>query len=88
MPSISSEAMAARWPPHSLASIKHFVGDDVQLLLDFTLHVLAVGGSQYAAQCALVDGQTDAFAGASDDFEQQAQLRGMWPRLWRCCSTR
>jgi hypothetical protein len=54
---------------------QHLVGDDVELLLDLALHVLALGAAQHAAQRALVDGVADALAGARDHFQQQAQLR-------------
>lgn len=55
---------------------QHLVGDDVQLLLDFALHVLAAGRAQHVADGALVDGLADALAGAGHDFQQQAQLAG------------
>ena len=44
----------------------NFVGDDVQLLLYFALHVLAVGAAQHAAERAFVHGLADAFAGAGN----------------------
>jgi len=53
---------------------QHIVGDDVELFLDFTLHVFALGGAQHATERALVDGQADAFAGAGHHLQQQAQL--------------
>jgi hypothetical protein len=55
---------------------QHFVGDDVELFLDFALHVLALGAAQHAAQRAFVDGVADALAGARHHFQQQAQLPG------------
>ncbi len=55
---------------------QHLVGDDVQLLLDFALHVLAAGGAQHVTQSALVDADGDALASTGDHFDEQAQLRG------------
>ena len=53
-----------------------FIGDDVQLLLHFALHVFAAGGAHDVTQLALVHGKADALAGAGDDFQQQTQLAG------------
>ncbi len=53
---------------------QHIVGDDVELLLHFALHVAGAGGAEHVAQCAFVHGDADAFAGAGDHFDEQAQL--------------
>lgn len=53
---------------------EHLVGDDVQLLLDLALHVLALGRAEHAAQRTLVDGLANALARTGHHFEQQAQL--------------
>ena len=53
---------------------QHLVGDDVELLLDFALDVLALGAAHDFAQSALVDLNRDALAGARDDFDQQTQF--------------
>jgi len=55
---------------------QHFVGNDVQFLLNFALHVLAVGAAQHAAERAFVHGLADAFAGAGNHLQQQAQVAG------------
>ena len=56
---------------------QYLVGDDVELFLHFALNVFTACSAQdagCAAQRALVDGLTDAFAGAGNHFKQQTQL--------------
>jgi hypothetical protein len=62
-----------------------FVGDDVQLLLHFALHVFGVGRAEHFAQRAFADRVADGFAGARHHFDQQAQFgRDV---VWRRCSS-
>ena len=53
---------------------QHFVGNDIKLFLDFALHVFAAGAAHHVTERAFVDRAADAFAGAGDHFDQQAQL--------------
>jgi hypothetical protein len=53
---------------------QHFVGDDVQFLLHFALHVFALGTAQHTTQSAFVHGVADAFASARHHFKQQTQV--------------
>ncbi len=49
------------------------VGQHVELLLRFALHVVAAGFAEhaaFAAQGALADGDGNGLAGAGDDFDQ------------------
>src|SRR5690606_32595043 len=52
------------------------VGDDIQLLLHFALHVLAARRAKHVAQSALADRMADGLAGTRNDFDQQAQFGG------------
>ena len=51
-----------------------FVGDHIQLLLGFALHVAGAGRAEHAGKGPLVDAVRDRLAGAGHDFEQQTQL--------------
>jgi hypothetical protein len=66
---------------------QHFVGDDVQLLLDLALHVLALGRAQHAAERALVDAWLMLLQARATTSSSRRSWRGMRPSA-RCCSTR
>jgi hypothetical protein len=57
---------------------QHIIGDDVEFLLHFALHVFAAGRAhditQFAAQRTFVHRMADTLAGTCHDLEQQAQL--------------
>ena len=77
MLSISSLAMAARWPPHSLASIS----TSLAMMSSFfwtspcTFSLSAVPSTSPSAP--LLTAWLMRLAGARDHFEQQAQLAGI-----------
>jgi hypothetical protein len=51
-----------------------FIGDHVEFLLHFTLHVLAVQAAQHAAKGALGNLMADRLAGPRHDFDKEAQV--------------
>ena len=53
---------------------QNFVGDDIQLLLDFTLHVIRSGAAHGIAKVALTNCDGNSFTGTRNDFDQQAQI--------------
>ena len=53
---------------------ENFVGDDVQFLLGFALHVLAARAAQHADQRTLVDIVCDLFAGDHDVADQAGKI--------------
>src|SRR5512139_4304459 len=87
MLSISSEAMAARWPPHSLASIS----TSLAMMSSFfctspcTFSLCALPSTSPSAPLlTLMLMRLQARATTSISRRSWA---GMWP-CWRCCSTR
>ena len=63
-------------PTPQIGFQQRVVGDHVQLLLGFPLHVLGAHVTQIVVQGSLADGLADALAGAGHHFQQQAQLAG------------
>ena len=68
-------------PAPQIGFQQRVVGDHVQLLLGFPLHVLGAHITQIVVQGPLADGLADALAGAGHHFQQQAQLSGDQPLL-------
>ena len=50
------------------------VGDHIEFLLHFALHVLAVQAAQHAAEGALGHLMTDRLAGPCHDFDKETQV--------------
>ena len=54
---------------------QNFVGDHIQLLLYFTLHVIGAGSAHSITEVALANGYGNGLAGTGDDFDEQTQVR-------------